>query len=124
MEPSFFNLCFLGFGNVNRTVVRLLKDRRQELLDRYGVAFRIAGIASRRLGWIADANGIDSATVLALNSNREGHDFGLEPALRERREPKGADEALAKKGPQPLSCLLYTSPSPRDPKTSRMPSSA
>ena len=25
---------------------------------------------------------------------------------------------------QALSCLLYTSPSPRDPKTSRMPSSA
>ena len=24
----------------------------------------------------------------------------------------------------PTSCLLYTSPSPRDPKTSRMPSSA
>ena len=31
-------------------------------------------------------------------------------------------------GPMPLpgvkACLLYTSPSPRDPKTSRMPSSA
>ena len=25
---------------------------------------------------------------------------------------------------QPFTCLLYTSPSPRDPKTSRMPSSA
>ena len=25
---------------------------------------------------------------------------------------------------EPNSCLLYTSPSPRDPKTSRMPSSA
>ena len=25
---------------------------------------------------------------------------------------------------QPITCLLYTSPSPRDPKTSRMPSSA
>ena len=25
---------------------------------------------------------------------------------------------------RPRSCLLYTSPSPRDPKTSRMPSSA
>ena len=24
----------------------------------------------------------------------------------------------------PMDCLLYTSPSPRDPKTSRMPSSA
>ena len=27
-------------------------------------------------------------------------------------------------GASPESCLLYTSPSPRDPKTSRMPSSA
>ena len=26
--------------------------------------------------------------------------------------------------PEKISCLLYTSPSPRDPKTSRMPSSA
>ena len=26
--------------------------------------------------------------------------------------------------PEPFTCLLYTSPSPRDPKTSRMPSSA
>ena len=53
------NLCFLGFGNVNRTLVRLLEDRRQELLDRYNIAFRITGIASRRLGWIADENGLD-----------------------------------------------------------------
>ena len=27
-------------------------------------------------------------------------------------------------GPHGITCLLYTSPSPRDPKTSRMPSSA
>ena len=54
-----YNLCFLGFGNVNRTLVRLLEDRSAELRDRYRINFRIAGIASRRLGWIADANGID-----------------------------------------------------------------
>ena len=36
---------------------------------------------------------------------------------------KFADEAVCI-GPAPSSCLLYTSPSPRDPKTSRMPSSA
>jgi homoserine dehydrogenase len=83
------NLCFLGFGNVNRTLVRLLEDRRQELQDRDGIAFRITGVASRRLGWIADANGIDSTTALALNSNREGHDFSR------------ADGALEKKGLQP-----------------------
>ena len=55
------NLCFLGFGNVNRTLVRLLADREAELRDRHGIAYRITGIASRRLGWIADPNGLDPA---------------------------------------------------------------
>jgi homoserine dehydrogenase len=53
------NLCFLGFGNVNRTLVRLLEDRRHELETRHGITYRITGIASRRLGWITDANGLD-----------------------------------------------------------------
>jgi len=53
------NLCFLGFGNVNRTLVRLLEDRAQELRDRHGIAYRITGIASRRLGWIAHPTGVD-----------------------------------------------------------------
>lgn len=59
------NLCFLGFGNVNRTLVRLLADRAQELRDRYGITFRITGIASRRLGWIANPEGIDSAPLIS-----------------------------------------------------------
>ena len=58
------NLCFLGFGNVNRTLVRLLEDRAPELRDRHGIAFRITGIASRRLGWIADPNGIRRQPLL------------------------------------------------------------
>jgi homoserine dehydrogenase len=37
----------------------LLKDRAPELRERHGIAFRITGIASRRLGWIADPGGID-----------------------------------------------------------------
>lgn len=45
----------------------MLEDRRQELQDRYGIAFRITGIASRRLGWNADSNGLDSA-LLRSNS--------------------------------------------------------
>jgi homoserine dehydrogenase len=52
------NLCFLGFGNVNRTLVRLLTDRKSDLLAR-GIEWRITGIASRRLGWIADPEGLD-----------------------------------------------------------------
>ena len=57
MKPSY-NLCFLGFGNVNHTLVQLLENRRQELRDHHGIEYRITGIASRRLGWIADPNGI------------------------------------------------------------------
>ena len=54
-----YNLCFLGFGNVNRTLAQLLFDREAELRDGYGVAFRITGVASRRLGWIANREGFD-----------------------------------------------------------------
>ena len=44
-----------------------------------------------------------------------------------RRAAEGHEEAvnpLADEGVQPLDCLLYTSPSPRDKRQSRMPSSA
>jgi homoserine dehydrogenase len=54
-----YNLCFLGYGNVNRTLVRLLEDRAQQLRERHDIAFRITGIASRRLGWIANPSGVD-----------------------------------------------------------------
>lgn len=47
---------------MNRTLVRLLIDRDTELRAR-GVAWRITGIASRRLGWIADASGFDPALL-------------------------------------------------------------
>ena len=40
------------------------------------------------------------------------------------RRYKVSSSSLGIHSPQDLLCLLYTSPSPRDPKTSRMPSSA
>ena len=54
-----YNLCLLGFGNVNRTLAQLLLNREHELRDRYGISFRITGIATRRLGWIANPKGLD-----------------------------------------------------------------
>ncbi len=44
---------------MNRTLVQLLENRAAELRERYGITYRITGIASRGLGWIADPNGID-----------------------------------------------------------------
>lgn len=57
-----YNLCLLGFGNVNRTLVRLLADRDEQLRAR-GIRWRIAGVASRRLGWIANPEGLDLALL-------------------------------------------------------------
>jgi homoserine dehydrogenase len=59
------NLCFLGFGNVNRTLAQLLLDRESKLRDRHGISFRITGIATRSLGWIADPNGLDPEACVA-----------------------------------------------------------
>ena len=59
MKSRTYNLCLLGFGNVNRTLVRLLEDRATELREKYGISFQITGIASRSIGWIADASGLD-----------------------------------------------------------------
>jgi homoserine dehydrogenase len=81
LKLSSHNLCFLGFGNVNRTLVQLLHDREQELRDRYGIAFRITGIASRTLGWIANPEGIDThvaqppSAAIPLKSSQTSRDI-------------------------------------------------
>jgi homoserine dehydrogenase len=103
LAPHTYNLCFLGFGNVNQTLVRLLEDRRQELQQKHGIAYRITGIASRRLGWLADASGINPEKCVAEiekcgagtpareqpksvstqdhKTYREGHDFSADKSL-------------------------------------------
>jgi homoserine dehydrogenase len=54
----------LGFGNVNRTLLRLLQKKDSELREQ-GIAWRITGIATRRMGWIADSNGLDAGAMLS-----------------------------------------------------------
>jgi homoserine dehydrogenase len=90
-----YNLCVLGFGNVNRTLVRLLEARAQELREKYGITFRITGIASRRLGWIADPHGLDPASLLTQAIDREEHG-------REGHDFSRANRDLENKGLQPL----------------------
>jgi homoserine dehydrogenase len=50
--------------------VQLLDDRKQELRERYGITFRITGIASRRLGWIANVEGLDARVGRTLLSDK------------------------------------------------------
>jgi homoserine dehydrogenase len=60
-----YHLALLGFGNVGRALARLLLDKTDEVHDRYGVDYKITGLASRRLGWLADPAGLDVAAALA-----------------------------------------------------------
>jgi len=62
------NLCFLGFGNVNHALVRLLTSREAELRDQYGIEFQITGVASRRIGWIADPDGLSPDQISEMGS--------------------------------------------------------
>ena len=59
-----FNLCLLGFGNVNRTLIKLLQRKEAELRERHGIEWRITGVASRRIGWQVNASGFDVAELL------------------------------------------------------------
>jgi homoserine dehydrogenase len=52
-----YNLCLLGFGNVGCALLDLLFEKRDELWKEFGVAWRVTGVASRGLGWLADPEG-------------------------------------------------------------------
>jgi homoserine dehydrogenase len=62
--PSY-NLCILGFGNVGRALVRHLQLKTAELRERYDITWRLTGVATRRMGWIADPAGLDAAALLS-----------------------------------------------------------
>ncbi|MDE3137832.1 MAG: homoserine dehydrogenase [Acidobacteriota bacterium] len=60
-----WNLALVGYGNVGREFVRLLVRKTPELRGDFGIEWRLTGLASRRLGWLANPNGFDTAALLA-----------------------------------------------------------
>ena len=62
-----YRLCFIGFGNVGRALARLLLDQAPELRRQYGIEWKLTGVATRRLGWLADPAGLDVEALLAGN---------------------------------------------------------
>ena len=60
-----YKLALIGFGNVGKEFVRLLRAKEPRLRADYGIEWQLTGIASRRIGWIADPNGLDPEALLA-----------------------------------------------------------
>jgi len=54
----------VGFGNVGRALLRLLIAKETELRRRYDVRWRLAGLATRRAGWVADPEGLNPLALL------------------------------------------------------------
>jgi homoserine dehydrogenase len=48
---------------VNRALLRLLQANRRQL-EEQGIGWRLTGVATRRIGWVADANGFDLEPIL------------------------------------------------------------
>jgi homoserine dehydrogenase len=63
-NPRVFKLALVGFGNVGKEFVRLLRAKEALLRSEYGIEWKLTGVASRRVGWLANSNGLDAAELL------------------------------------------------------------
>lgn len=61
---KIYHLCIIGFGNIGRALVALLQEKREVLRTQYGIDWRVTGIATRSLGWIAHPEGLDVEALL------------------------------------------------------------
>jgi homoserine dehydrogenase len=61
-----YNLALLGFGNVGRALAILLRRKESELQGRYGITYRVSGIATRHHGAAINPAGLDYARAVEL----------------------------------------------------------
>ncbi|MEK6279133.1 MAG: homoserine dehydrogenase [Acidobacteriota bacterium] len=90
-----YNLCFLGFGQVGRALARLLVSKSAELKEAHGIEWRVTGVASRRIGWLASSDGFDVAALLASGA-------GIDNDLGKSASANGVNEWLRAAKPDAL----------------------
>ena len=49
---------------MGKEFIRLLISKSSTLRESYGIEWKLTGVASRRIGWIADSNGLDPRALL------------------------------------------------------------
>ncbi|CAN5163615.1 homoserine dehydrogenase [soil metagenome] len=59
MGSTVVRVAFLGFGSVGRALHALLERRRDALAREHGIVCIVTGVASRSIGWRANAAGFD-----------------------------------------------------------------
>lgn len=66
-----YKLCFIGFGNVARSLVRLFERKRGLLKSTYDITYSVTGIATGRHGFTVNPDGIDIAKALELVESKQ-----------------------------------------------------
>jgi len=61
-----YRLSFIGFGNVARSLVRLLDRKRDLLKEKYDISYSVTGIATGRHGFAVNPDGLDVQQALEL----------------------------------------------------------
>lgn len=62
---KIYNLCLLGYGNVARALVKLLAEKSEAMREEFGVGWRVTGVATRRMGWLAAPEGFPVEELLS-----------------------------------------------------------
>lgn len=61
-----YRLSFIGFGNVARSLVRLLERKRDLLNEFYDITYSVTGLATRRHGFAVNPDGLEVDKAIQL----------------------------------------------------------
>ena len=75
---THYNLAFIGFGNVARSLARLLERKRPLLESKHGITYSVTGIATGSHGFAVNPNGLDVSKALELVESKQSV-FPLSP---------------------------------------------
>ncbi|MDP3451148.1 MAG: hypothetical protein Q8R87_11255, partial [Anaerolineaceae bacterium] len=57
-------LGLIGFGNVGQGLAQILKESREEYIQKFGLDLKITAISDERIGSLYDPNGLDAGDLL------------------------------------------------------------
>jgi homoserine dehydrogenase len=66
-----YNLAFIGFGNVARSLARLLERKQDLLKSKYDITYSVTGIATGSHGFAVNPNGLDVHKALELVESKQ-----------------------------------------------------
>ncbi len=66
-----YNLAFIGFGNVARSLARLLERKSDLMKSKYDITYSVTGIATGSHGFAVNPNGLDTNKAIELVEGKQ-----------------------------------------------------